>query len=318
MFEGSVILPMWMVIGGFLAMWFPLVYCAKRIFWDDKRYCPERSVLIDCRKKNLPVIGLIDIGSNNATLEAGNKKKSDDIAFDSQHAGIRIDPILTSVGCEPVRVNGLDYYWYAFENWLPQTVTNHLAYKAIIEFKNTFCEDLAFLTDIEFISLISTPETHLAHDVQMYISKYFKNVKMVDPVTRKEIYKNVRQFEAEDPTTCVIGNDGLPIPGTGQIVKYEQEINIVDIVNRIESIKGEVAKLPISRGYFSMTEAFKHNAYAYSAQDLEMLLIIHDKQQMADWMKRFNMQQYALAAAVILVAGGIAFYIVTQAVKMMG
>ena len=315
--DTAVVFPMWQLLVGFLILWLPLVYFLKRMFWDDKRYCPERDVLVNCSKNGLPVIGLVDIGSNNATLEAGAKERTDDIKFKSQFSGIRIDPILTSVGCQPLRINGLDFYWYAFESWLPQTVRNNLAMKAITEYKDKNCQDLSFLTDIEFVALVSTPETHLHHDIQMYINKYFKNVETKDPVTGRTVTKAVRQFMQEDPATCQIGEDGFIIPGTGTMVKYEQDIDIQQTVDRIEKIKNDIANLPISRGWFSMTEAFKNNAYAYAAQDLEMLLVIHDKQAMADMYKKINILLYGVAGMLIAVGGGLGFYMISLAISHM-
>lgn len=312
------VLPAWVPCGIGIGWWFTCFYIGYRIFWVEKKYCPERNLLIKARTTGSPVICLVDIGSNNATLELGTKKRSDDIKFDSKFSGIRIDPVLTSVGCEPTRINSLDYYFYAFENWLPQTARNHLAYKAISEYKTKKCPDLDFLTDIEFISLVSTPEVHLAHDLNMFVSKYFKNVYEVDEKTNRSIVKMVRQFMKEDPATCTIGQDGEPIPGTGTMKKYEQEIHIPELVNRIEDIKNDISTLPISRGYFSMQEAFKNNAYAYAAQDLEMLLVIHDKQGLTEMMKKINTMVYATAVAIVCVAGGLGFYMVTMALKSMG
>jgi hypothetical protein len=94
---------------------------------------------------------------------------------------------------------------------------------------------------------------------------------------------------------------------------YETDIQSHDIVNRIEEIKRDISHLPIAFGWFSGTEAFKNNACGYSAQDLEMLLIIHDKLQLADMLKKINLMIYVIAALIVMVGGAIAVYILSMA-----
>ena len=317
--ETSVMLPMWMILIAIVIV-IVLAFWTVREFDMNRKYCPERKIIIKARSKGIPIIELTDIGSGNAVWELGTKGNANDIKFDTKFSGIRIDPVLTSVGCEPKRFGGgLDVYSYAFENWLPQTHRNHLAFKAITEYFHSCARDLEFLTDTEFIALISTPETHLAHDVLIYISKYFKNKQYEE--NGKTYTKMVRQFQKTDMDEFVTIDDAasptgfatVKNPNYGVTQWYEQDITAPSLVDRIETIKREIAKLPIAFGWYAGTEAFKNNAYGYSAQDLEMLLIIHDKLQLADMMKKINIMVYAIAALIVLIGGGIAFYIVTIA-----
>ena len=297
-----------------------LIGWTVREYQLNKKFCWERNMIIKARKDGIPIVELTDIGSNNTVWELGAKKNKDDINFDTQYSGIRIDPILTSVGCEPKRFGGgMDVYSYAYENWLPQTTRNHLAYRAIMEYFKTEATDLGFLTDIEFVALVSTPETHLAHDVTIYISKYFKNVKVVSGGT--EIIKSVRRYQVLHDNEYIdtvdpAGNTiRIPDPDYGKMIWVEQEITPEILVNRIAQIKRDIYALPIAFGWYAGTEAFKNNAYAYSAQDLEMLLIIHDKMQMADMLKKFNIMLYAIAALIVMIGGGLAFYIINMVKK---
>jgi hypothetical protein len=317
--DTGVTFSLWMVIGlvGILMLAIGFIV----IEWDrNRRFCPERKIFITARRKGIPVIELIDIGSGNMAYELGTKKDPNDIKFDTKYSGIRIDPILTSVGCEPKRApGGLDIYSYAFENWLPQTHRNHLAFRAIVDYFHTQAKDLEFLTDIEFVSLLSTPETHLGHDVNVYISKYFKNKQYEE--NGKKYTKMVAQYQTEDTRQTIqikdassdTGYTELPNPDYGKMQWYETDIQIHDIVNRIEEIKRDISHLPIAYGWYSGTEAFKNNAYGYSAQDLEMLLIIHDKLQLADMLKKINLMIYVVAALIVMVGGAIAFYIISIA-----
>jgi hypothetical protein len=328
----SILLPLWVP----LIMAIIIIGLAAFVFrsWDfNRKYCPERSIIIAARRGGIPVIELTDIGSGNTVWELGTKQ-GNDIKFDTKYSGIRIDPVLTSVGCEPKRFGGgLDVYGYAYENWLPQTTRNHLAFKAIAEYFHSKAKDLEFLTDMEFIALLSTPETHLAHDINVYISKYFKNVQYEEG--NKKYTKMVRQFkeldlrdtltddrefiEVEDNASetgySVIKNPQygakLPNPTFGREVTKEQDVTPREIVNRIEEIKRDISTLPICFGWYCGTEAFKNNAYGYSAQDLEMLLVIHDKLMLADLMKKINLMTYAFAFVLVVIGGSIGIYILS-------
>ena len=322
------VIPFWMLLIGIVMIMAPIGYLVQQ--WQlNRKYCQERSIIISSRRDGIPINELTDIGSGNTVWELGTKKNVNDIKFDTRFSGIRVDPILTSVGCEPKRFGGgMDVYSYGYENWLPQTHRNHLAHRAISEYFHTKATDLEFLTDIEFVALVSTPETHLAHDIMIYVSKYFKNIEVRDG--DGQIYtKVVRQIQTLDTQELigVTNEDGTPEldgdgkqvvvknPTFGQLVWVEQEITAQSLVNRIEEIKRDIYKLPICFGWYSGTEAFKNNAYAYAAQDLEMLLIIHDKLQLADMLKKINLMTYAVAAAIVFIAGALAFYIISMVKK---
>lgn len=313
-------MPFWMVLVGVLAVFVPIALLLKQ-WQENRRYCPERKIIVQARSKGIPVIELTDIGSGNTVWELGSKKNPNDIKFDTAYSGIRIDPVLTSVGCEPKRFGGgLDVYGYAYENWLPQTHRNHLAFKAISQYFHTKAKDLEFLTDIEFIALLSTPETHLAHDINIYISKYFKNEPYVGTDGKKYV-KTVRKYKAIDENPYIeiadssseTGMSQIPNPDYGQLCEYEEDIDVRDLIDKIERIKQDIYNLPIAFGWYSGTEAFKNNAYGYSAQDLEMLLIIHDKLQLADMLKKINMMIYVVAALIVMVGGAVAVYILSMA-----
>jgi hypothetical protein len=313
------VMPLWLILIGAI-VFTGLIGWTIREYRLNQRYCPERGPIISARKNGIPIIELTDIGSGNAVWELGSKKNPNDIKFDTKYSGIRIDPVLTSVGCEPKRFGGgLDVYSYAFENWLPQTHRNHLAFRAIINYFHTEATDLEFLTDMEFIALLSTPETHLGHDVNIYISKYFKNKQYEKD--GKKYTKMVAQYQKEDTREKIEIEDAaapegvreVPNPDFGNMVWYETDIQANEIVNRIEEIKRDIYRLPIAFGWYSGTEAFKNNAYGYSAQDLEMLLVIHDKLQLADMLKKINLMIYVVAALIVMVGGAIAFYIISIA-----
>lgn len=317
--DTATVLPFWMLLVGVIMIMAPIGYIIRE-YQLNAKYCQERKIIIAARRTGTPINELIDIGSGNTVWELGTKSDPNDIKFDTKFAGIRVDPVLTSVGCEPKRFGGgMDVYSYGYENWLPQTHRNHLAHRAISEYFHSKAKDLEFLTDIEFVALVSTPETHLAHDVMIYISKYFKNVQ-VDNAGYVQT-KMVRQVQIVDENEYieVVSPDGtvskVENPDYGHLIWIEQEITPQTLVNRIEEIKRDIYNLPICFGWYSGTEAFKNNAYAYAAQDLEMLLIIHDKLALADTLKKINMMIYVIAALIIMIGGALAFYIINMVKK---
>lgn len=309
-------IPFWEFLLGLIIIALLVGYIVRE-YQMNRKYCQERPIIIKSRRDGIPIIELMDIGSGNAVWELGTKKNVNDIKFDTQYSGIRVDPVLTTVGCEPKRFGGgMDVYSYAYENWLPQTHRNHLAYRAIITYFHEKAKDLEFLTDIEFVALISTPETHLAHDIMIYINKYFKNVNVT--IGNKTVKRAVRREQILDPDEFILvpKEDGtsekLANPTYNQLIWVETEINPADLINRIEEIKKDIYMLPIAFGWYSGTEAFKNNSYAYAAQDLEMLLIIHDKLQLADMLKKINIMVYAVAALIVMMGGALGFYIISM------
>jgi hypothetical protein len=264
-------------------------------FWKSGK---EGFTFMRARKDGLPVLIDIEIGTNNAEFVVGEKKNPKDITFTDEASGVKVDPSLVSAYTEPLRFDGgLEIFGYAYHNWLPQTTKNHLAFKAIIEYRHRDLEvkELDFLPDKEFIELISKPEHFLEADLKTKISRYFKSKKEADGSV-----KYYRQYE-----------------GTG-IEKgkwFEQEIDVPEITRIIQKAKTDINALPIATGYFSMTEAFKYNSVAYSAQHLAQLKRLIE--QMADekWLKIMNWMQYGIIALMILVGGGFAVYISSMAFK---
>jgi hypothetical protein len=174
---------------------------------------------------------------------------------------------------------------------LPQTTRNHLAFKAIVDYRQSEEEikQLDFLPDKEFIELISKPEHFLEADLKTKVGKYFKARK-----TDKGEVKYYRQEMDGDKW-------------------FETEIDIPEITRIIQKAKGDITNLPIATGYFSMNEAFKYNSVAYSAQHLAQLKIMIE--QMADerWMKIMNWMQYGIVGLMILCGAGFAIYISSMA-----
>lgn len=271
-----------------LTIIFILVNILIKIYKNGK----EGFVFMRARNDGLPVLIDIEIGTNNAEFVVGEKANPKDITFTDQESGVKVDPSLVSAYTEPLRFPlGLEIFGYAYHNWLPQTTRNHLAFKAIIEYRHTDKEirELDFLPDKEFIELISKPEHFLEADIRTKISKYFKSKK--DDTGALRYY---RQFLNGDKW-------------------FEQEIDIPEITRLIQTAKSDITRLPIATGYFSMNEAFKYNSVAYSAQHLAQLKILIEQLADEKWGKIMNWMQYGLVGLMILCGAGFAIYIASMA-----
>lgn len=256
------------------------------------KYGKEGFTFMQARNDGLPVLIDVEIGTNNAEFVVGEKANPKDITFKDEASGVKVDPSLVSAHAEPLRFpGGLDVYGYAFHNWLPQTTRNHLAFKAIIEYRHTDEEmkDLEFLPDKEFIEIISKPEHFLEADLKTKIGKYFKARK--DEAGAQKYY---RQY----------------LEGT---TWYEEEVDIPEITRLVMKAKGDITRLPIATGYFSMNEAFKYNSVAYSAQHLAQLKILIERMADEKWGKLMNWMQYGIVALMILCGAGFAIYISSMA-----
>lgn len=284
-------LPLYIIIGVAiipLVIIFILVNILLKIF----RYGKEGFTFMKARNDGLSVLIDVEIGTNNAEFIVGEKSNPKDIVFKDDASGVKVDPSLVSSHAEPLRFpKGLDVYGYAFHNWLPQTTRNHLAFKAIVDYRHNEPEmkEIEFLPDKEFIELISKPEHFLDADIKTKVGKYFTAKKNPDGSI-----KYFRRF-AE-------GKDWV-----------EEEVEIPEITRLINKAKGDITNLPIATGYFSMNEAFKYNSVSYSAQHLSQLKIMIE--QMADekWGKLMNWMQYGIVGLMILCGAGFAIYIASMA-----
>lgn len=269
-----------------------IIFILANILMKFFKHGKEGFTFMRARNEGLPVLIDVEIGTNNAEFVVGEKSNPKDITFKDEESGVKIDPSLVSAHAEPLRFpGGLDVYGYAFHNWLPQTTRNHLAFKAIVEYRHADPEmkELDFLPDKEFIELISKPEHFLEADLKTKVGKYFKARKNEDGSM-----KYFRQYSE--------GN-----------VWYEEEIEVPEITRLIMKAKGDITKLPIATGYFSMNEAFKYNSVAYSAQHLAQLKILIEQMAADKFAKMTNVLTYGIVALMVLCGAGFAIYISSMA-----
>lgn len=264
-----------LIIGGLLVF----IIIIGLIFYllSVYKFGKEGFIFAKARRKGIPVLCVVDVGSNQAKYELGTKKKKDDIEYDNDLSGIQVDPSLTTGGVVPTRFEkGLNVYTFSTIDWLPITNANALAYQTINKWKIDH-KEYDFLTFYEFTTLISTPKHHLMHDVKNFIS------------TKKPTYQYTEN---------------------GKL--YETDLGVEDMIKLIDKARIDIAKLPIIPGFMAYNQAFEAIPQAYAAQDLELLKTLIRKQIEQEWLKKINVMMYAIAALIVMVGGGIAIFIISK------
>ena len=271
------------------------------------RYGKEGFLFARARKEGLPVIIDAELGSDNADFVLGEKESPKDVIFKDEESGVKIDPSLLSSDARPLRFTmGLDVYIYCFYNFMPQSIRNHAAFKAIEDYFRMNCKELSFLSIKEFSELISDPEHFLEHNATIKLNKYFKQkvkretirdelgniieVRDVLDKDKKPVMIHVRQYDEVDPKT-------------GEIKTIEEDITLSHMIELIAKARSDISILPVMGGYIAGTEAFKNNSVAYSSQHFSHALMLYLKKINDEWMRKLDYTTIGYAA--LMICGGI-------------
>lgn len=301
-------LPVWM-IGSALVVFGVPIFIMLNLLTSFYRYGKEGFVFADARRRGLLVINDVEIGTNNAEFILGEKTDPKNPLFKDEKSGVKVDPSMVSAYAEPLRYSGgLNIVGYAYNNFLPQTTRNHLAFKAIVDY---FTEnenkpdiidpitkeqvinpskELAFFTPNEKIELISKPEHFLEADLKTMVSKYFK--------TRKGDQDDVVYFRQ-------FSKDGK---------WYEQIVKIPILIHAVQQMKTDISKLPISTGYFCQNEAFRYNNVAYTAQHLSALKSLLTQLLTEDILGKIDRNWFILGVCGIMGCVTLCIYVMSQTV----
>jgi hypothetical protein len=153
--------------------WLILIIYWRRI----KRYAPEASAIAECRRKQLPLVELID--GNHLSFEVERPVKKGSIVTKIQDYGLGVDPKI--LGSDPALVakGGLRVY-HRSPAYVTDMPPNHVrANIAIIEYARTHTDangneayaELGVLSDEDIIALCGTDRGNLEHNCQAYIDK---------------------------------------------------------------------------------------------------------------------------------------------------
>jgi hypothetical protein len=304
----GVVLPIWIlviILISLVVIIFMLVLTIMRYL----RFGKEGFLFATARRQGKAVYIDAELGSDIAEFVLSEKVNPKDVVLKDEESGIKVDPSLLDSYSKPMRFpGGLDVYIYSYYNFMPQSVRNHAAFATIKIYFDTKCRELNFLSIKEFIELISDPEHYLERNALIKLNKYFKvseqrdkdgNVVMMqDGQTPKLTY--VRQFLAIDPDTK-------------QEKWIEQDISLPQMIQLISTARKDISVLPIMGGLLAGNEAFKYNSVAYSSQHMGHVLMLYYTKLVDEMKGKIEILTYGIVALMILIGGGVAIYIISQA-----
>lgn len=250
--------------------------------WNNHRvWNPEGKIFIAARKEGLDVLDMVDPGTNTARFVLGVKDKEDDPVYDKDRWGLHADPAYTEGDASPERhANGLNIQHVSTTMTFPISPKNTLAQKSILKHRNdkAHFKELGFLNDRDLLVLLNSPANHLAKDSKVFIEKY-------------------------KPMVAGIDEDGNPV---------EIELDSNEMIDRIKEYKAYCQQLPIETGNFSYAEYFRNTPYAHSSQTTQRINYLFEMKAKKAMMGLFNIMNYAVAACMIIAAGGVCIYLISM------
>ena len=327
-FQLPMVIPAYMIFDGAIALILPLGISVYMIHRRNKTV-PIAGTVEKAVLENKNIIEIHDVGSGNTDWVVGDKKKPDDPIYETDLSGMQVDPTMTTQSAQPKRFpGGLDVYCYSYFNWVPQTPRNSNAFAAIVNYKKEKCREFDFLSDIEFIALISTPINHLEHDLNNYLAKYFtaEEFEVLEP--KKDAAGNI--IKDEDGCELVVPKvdaNGNKIYRQGYIREFydatgsrvRQEVTGTELILLLEKAKYEIWNtLAPSIGYTAGNEAFVYNAVAHMAQDLFEIVKLIESMVREEMRKQYDMLVLGIVVLMILVGGGLGAFIASMALKNLG
>jgi hypothetical protein len=285
------------------------------------RYGKEGFLFAIARKNGQDVFLDCELGSDNGEFILAEKASPKDVVLKDEESGIKVDPSMLSSDSRPIRCpGGLNIFIYSFYNFMPQTIRNHAAFKAIKDYFDTKCPELNFLTVKEFVELISDPEHFLDRNATVKLNKYFK-------IAERRTAEGDIEFAVDKNGNTIIGDDGKPLPKytyvrrfevtgpDGQKKLVEQDIDLPRMLLLLAQARHDVSTLPIMGGLLAGNEAFKYNSVSYSSQHLGHVLMLYYTKMMDEMKGRIDILTYGIVALMILVGGGVGVYIASMALN---
>jgi hypothetical protein len=252
-------LPINMIIGA-LIMFMGAVIGPVLWLFDLRAWAPEAYLFERCRKKDIPVILDLEIGSSKSVLTAGDKERHGGPLFKyKDDDDLKLDPSYAH-NTKPVYLgNGLYMFLYATSQYLPLSVEN-------IQGLNTCCRlarenfpVLDFMNDRDLMDFIMMDRKHLAENARVMLQKYEPEWDDNKPVSQNEIVKAITDLQDLCSDTPIDSN--VPM---------------------------------------ALDAAFAMNPVKHQAQDFAGAVAIIKKLADMDAWKKFNIMIYAMAFAMVV------------------
>ena len=244
---------------------------------DIRKNAPEAEAYAKARKKHLPLIRIIDT-SDREELAVGVKEKKGDISFDSKRVepyGIYLDPRIIGNAPETRTKDGIQIFHYSTNLSIPLGSKTARGLLTVVKYVRKEYPELNFLDDSEIIELVGTPRNDLAHDAQNYIDEYEPEVVSANPGTARDMKTS-------------------------------------ELVELVEDIQEETSILPVEKGFFSYSEAFKKIPTAMLPQDINQLIMwVYRKARKDIKWDAERLMMYAMAVVMVLAGVGVTIYILS-------
>jgi len=249
-----------------------------------QNYNPEGPLFIKARKEGIPLLDIVDPGTNQARFVLGEKEREDDPVYAKDAYGLHADPSYVEGDSSPEQhPNGLMIQHVSPNVTFPVSPKCVLAQKTILAHRKDRKQfkDLDFLSDRDLLVLLNSPMDHLAADARIFIESY-------------------------QPMVVGLDEEGRP-------VEVAMEAN--DLVERIKEFKDYITTIPIETGKYAYNEYFRNNPYGHSSQTTQRINYLF--QRIADRKAALNdkLWTYALIAIALIGISAVAVYIVSIAVK---
>jgi hypothetical protein len=329
----GIVLPMWMLVIALMIV-VVVIFILVATITGYLKYGKEGFLFATARQEGINVFLDCELGSDDGEFILADKSSPKDVVLKDEESGIKVDPSMLSSDSRPIRCpGGLNVFIFSYYNFMPQTIRNHAAFKAIKDYFDTECTELNFLTIKEFVELVSDPEHFLDRNATIKLNKYFKVSEVKDEngqiqyLTDKNgapvLYANgdpmpkfayVRQFQKMIDVKDQVTGEVVDT----QLVWVEQDIDLPRMLQHLAKARRDISILPIMGGLLAGNEAFKYNSVSYSSQHLGHVLMLYYTKMMDDLKGKIDLLTYGIVALMILVGGGVAMYLISMAVQNMG
>lgn len=268
---------LYVAVFGFVAVLIWHVYS-----WNENRtWNPEAKAFIKARKHDLPLMDMVDPGTNTARFVIGDKQDEDDPVYNKDLWGLHADPAYVEGDASPERhPNGLTILHTSTTMSFPISPKNALAQKTILKHRHDKAfKEMAFLENRDLLVLLNSPANHLEKNADVFLEKY---------------------------KPLVVGFDE-----DGNQIEVPMETNA--LIDQVKAFKEYCQTLPIEGGTFSYAEYFRNSPYAHSSQTTQRINHLFEMKAWKRAKDMVNMWNYAIMGVMVLGAVGIVIYIISIA-----
>lgn len=246
------------------------------------RFCPEFWTIARGRKKDRPLLDIVDPSGGNSEIILGTKAADGAPVFKNSEHGMKIDPSFSGNAMPERWRFGLQFHHFSKNYPTAITSRNAMARVTIRDHVREKYPDLSFVSDEELMTLIGTTREKLPGISKIFVEKYIADL------TEQE---------------KAVGMNPEMISGS----VTEQLIN--EMVENIKKIQDETAKMPVKDGPFSYAEAFKLFPGAFLSQDLHSTVLYTERIQHLKDKKLFNIMTMAIAFFICCAGVSVLYYV---------